>query len=285
MDFDVISPKTKKDLLKAISENQDSKFRFGAGYTDLLLELKEKPEKNLKVINISQLKEDSFNTINDMGDYFHVGTNVTAQDLIESDHLKDEYPVLIESAESVASTQIRHAATIGGNICTASPSGDMSCALISLRSTCEILNTEGEIREESLCEFIHDVRKTTLAGNEVLRNVKIPKNTSGQLFSGFVKVGTRNSMEISIVSLAYHLQLNEHGEIEKAGVSIGSVAPRIPFAQNASDFLTGKKLNVLSVGERHEFAEKVLKYASPISDIRASDWYRKEVLYNISKNI
>ena len=87
MDFDVISPKTKKELLSAISDYQHSKFRFGAGYTDLLLELKDKPIEDLKVINISQLKEDIFNNIIDMGDYFHVGTNVTAQEIIENDHL------------------------------------------------------------------------------------------------------------------------------------------------------------------------------------------------------
>jgi len=283
--MDVINPKTTEDLLTFISENQDSDFRFGAGYTDLLLELKENPQLDLKIINLAQLNDTMFNDIIDYGDYIHVGANVTAQELIETTLISSNYPTLVESAESVASVQIRNVATIGGNICTASPSGDMSCALISLQSICEILNSKGELREEYLCDFIQGVRKTSLAKNEVLRNVKIPKNITDQLHSGFVKIGTRNSMEISIVSLAYHLQINELGKIEKAGVSIGSVSPRIPFTEAACTYLQGKIYNDLTSEERKEFAEKVLGFATPISDIRASDWYRKEVLYNISREL
>lgn len=285
MDFDVISPKSKKELLNAMSEYQHTNYRFGAGYTDLMIELKDTSGVDLKIINLSLLKEGAFNTIVDKGDYYHVGTNVTAQEIIESELLNSNYKVLTEAAESVASTQIRNAATVGGNICTASPSGDMSCALISLESKCEILNTKGDLREESLSTLIRDVRKTSLAKNEVLRNIKIPKNTSSRQYSGFIKIGTRNSMEISIVSLAYHLQLNETGEIINAGVAIGSVAPCIPFASEACEFLKGKFIDKLSGEDREEFANLVLKYASPISDIRASEWYRKEVLYNISKDI
>jgi CO/xanthine dehydrogenase FAD-binding subunit len=285
MDFDVISPKSKKELLNAMSEYQHTDFRFGAGYTDLLIELKDKSSDGLKIINLSLLKEGAFNTIVDKGDYYHVGTNVTAQEIIENDLLHSNYKVLMEATESVASTQIRNAATVGGNICTASPSGDMSCALIALESKCEILNTKGELREEYLSAFIKDVRKTSLAKNEVLRNIKIPKNSGSKQHSGFIKIGTRNSMEISIVSLAYHLQLNETGEIIRAGVAIGSAAPCIPFAVEACEFLTGKFVGQLSTEDREEFAHKVLMYASPISDIRASAWYRKEVLYNISRDI
>jgi len=285
MDFNVISPKTIDDLLTVISDNQDSKFRFGAGYTDLLPELKENSPEDLKIINISQLSDGTFNDIIEKDDYIHVGANVTAQDLIESEFLKLNYPSLIESANSVASIQIRNVATVGGNICTASPSGDMSCALIALQSTCEILNTKGGVREEKLEEFIKGVRKTSLAKNEILRNVKIPKNTSNRLYSAFVKVGTRNSMEISVVSLAYHLQLDNTGKIEKAGIAIGAVAPRIPFVKSACTYLIGKVLDELTTEERNEFAKNVLNYASPITDIRASDWYRKEVLFNISREI
>jgi CO/xanthine dehydrogenase FAD-binding subunit len=285
MEFDVLSPKTTKDLLTAISENQNANFRLGAGYTDLLPELKENLPEDLIVINISQLSDRRFKDIVEEGDFIRVGANVNAQQLIDNELIRLNYPGLTASANSVASIQIRNVATIGGNICTASPSGDMSCALIALQSICEIINTEGKVREEKLCEFINGVRKTTLVKNEVLRSLKIPKNQFNKLHSGFVKVGSRNSMEISIVSLAYHLQLNKIGTIEKAGISIGAVAPNIPFVAKAADYLIGKNLAQLSEEERKGFATQVLEYASPISDIRASDWYRKEVLFNISKEI
>ncbi len=92
-------------------------------------------------------------------------------------------------------------------------------------------------------------------------------------------------MEISIVYLGYHFQLSENGIIEKAGVSCGAVAPVIPFADAACEFIQGKQINTLSDTEKEIFAKKILEYASPISDIRASAWYRKEVLFNISKEL
>ena len=92
-------------------------------------------------------------------------------------------------------------------------------------------------------------------------------------------------MEIAIVSLAYHLQMDDTGIITDAGVACGAVAPTIPFTTSACEFLIGKNIKDLSAADKEEFAKKVISFASPISDIRASDWYRKEVLFNISKTI
>ena len=79
--------------------------------------------------------------------------------------------------------------------------------------------------------------------------------------------------------------MNNDGVIIDAGVACGAVAPTIPFATSACEFLTGKNINTISENDKEEFATKVLAYSNPISDIRASDWYRKEVLFNISKTI
>jgi CO/xanthine dehydrogenase FAD-binding subunit len=92
-------------------------------------------------------------------------------------------------------------------------------------------------------------------------------------------------MECSVVSLAHHLYLDRGGKIVHAGIAIGSVAPTIMFVHSASNFLIGKRISSIRESESVEFAKKVLEYANPISDIRASAWYRKEVLYNISKNL
>lgn len=92
-------------------------------------------------------------------------------------------------------------------------------------------------------------------------------------------------MECSVVSLAYHIQTNKNDEIVKAGIAIGAVAPTIRFAKSACDFLVGKKFKTISNDEKQIFSEKIISYASPITDIRATDWYRKQVLFNISKSI
>ncbi len=285
MEFDVINVNTIEELLKVIGDNQNANFRIGAGYTDLIVELKQQITKDLTIINIARLEESSFNEIAEEEDHIIIGALVTASDIVNNELVKEFYPVLHEASSSVASTQIRNSATIGGNICNASPAADMSAALVALEATCTILNSEGNRRTEPLVKFIQGVRKISLSKNEILESVSIQKNSEANIKSGFVKVGTRNSMEISIVSLSYHIQYNDSGIIEKAGVSCGAMAPIIPFASSACDFIIGKNINKISEIDSMTFAENVLACTSPISDIRASEWYRKEVLFNLSKTI
>jgi CO/xanthine dehydrogenase FAD-binding subunit len=212
---------------------------------------------------------------------------LTAHKIVINQEIKDNYPVLHQSALNLASTQIRQVATIGGNLCTASPSGDIACALMALEASCEIMTTSGKIKLTPVTKFFKAPRRTNMNATEVLFGISVPSNDkkSKSIHSGFIKVGTRRSMECSVVSLAYHIQSDEAGIIVRAGIAIGASAPTIRFAKTACDYLIGKTIKNISQKEKEEFAAKVVAYSSPITDIRASAWYRKEVLFNISKAI
>jgi len=283
MDFNVISPRTKDELLKVIAANQGNNFRFGAGYTDLLPEFENKDTSDLVVVNLAMLQDDSFCSISNESEDLMIGALTNIAEIVNNDYIKENYPVLFEAADSVASRQIRQMATLGGNLCTASPSGDMSCALVALQATCEILDSNGNSRYIPVQNFFTGVKRNALAKNEVLRRIFIPHNKYENVTSGFIKIGKRKSMEIAVLSLAYHFQKDENGCIEIAGLAIGAVAPTIRFTDSACDFLLGK--DNLSEEERVEFAQKILAYAKPISDHRASEWYRREVLKNVSMGL
>ncbi len=286
MNFNVVSPETTDELLKVIAENRGNRFRFGAGYTDLLLELKKQPVEGLTVVNLAHLNDDRFTSIGDLDGAVRVGALVTVNEIASDEGLRRRFPVLCSAAEQLGSRQIRQVATVGGNLCTASPAGDVACALTALKARCEILSADGTERVVPIGDFFVDVRKTDLKGDEILRGVIIPAGGENRrLYSDFIKIGTRRSMEIAVVSLAYHLQVDEDDEIADAGIAIGSVAPTIRFVESACDYLTGRKVSELSSLEAEEFAALVTDYAVPISDLRASAWYRKEVLFNISKGI
>lgn len=287
MNFEIINPSTTNELLEAVGSFQEKKFRFGAGCTDLLLELRKKPEENLTVINLAQVHDEHFTGMKQSADGLRLGAMFTAHKIVVNDEISKNFPALHESALNLASTQIRQVATVGGNMCTASPSGDVACALVALGSSCELLDSSGNTRNLRITDFFTGVRQTALAKNEILYGIFIPANekSAKKIYSNFIKIGTRRSMECSVVSLAYHIQVDEDGKIIKAGVAIGASAPTIRFAESACNFLIGKKFAEISEKEKKEFAEKVLSYASPITDIRATAWYRKEVLFNISKSI
>ncbi|MCX6296001.1 MAG: FAD binding domain-containing protein [Bacteroidetes bacterium] len=285
MEFTIISPRTRSELLDVIRKEKN--FRFGAGCTDLLMELKKKPHANLTVINLSQIKDVQFSGFKKSAKGLRFGAMFTAHKILMNEEIRNNYTALHESAFNLASTQIRQVATVGGNLCTASPSGDIACALVALDATCELLSTSGKSRNVIISDFFTGVRKTALKKNEVLYGISVPSKSKDtkDVFSNFIKVGTRRSMECSVVSLAYHIQVNKFGEIIKAGIAIGASAPTVRFADSACKYLIGKKYKSISEKEKEEFAKKVLSYASPITDIRATAWYRKEVLFNISKSI
>ena len=285
MNFNVISPETTEELLQTITDNRGKNFRFGAGYTDLILELKKQQEDDQTVINLARLNDKRFTSISQTDEGIRIGAMATASKIIFDKQIQKQFPVLHKAASSLASRQIRNMATIVGNLCTASPAGDIACALMVLEAKCEILNTNGKTRIVPITGFVTDVRKTVLKKEEVLQSILIHSKNINTAFSDFIKIGTRRSMECSVVSLAYHIQVGENDKITHAGIAIGSVAPTIKFVKSGCEYLIGKKFHGLSKIEKEEFANKILEYASPISDIRASAWYRKEVLFNISKSI
>src|ERR1039458_273833 len=231
MNFNVISPKNESELFDAMRNNLDG-FRFGAGYTDLILEIKKQDPKSLLVINLAQLNDDKFNSMNHDSDFLNIGSLISVASIENDAFIKQNFPVLHQAAKSLASSQIRQVATVGGNLCTASPSGDVACALVALNATCEVINTEEISRIIPIKEFFISPRKTIMKNDEILRRIIAPlidKQTN--IHSGFIKVGTRRSMECSVVSLAYHICYNSDGIITNAGIAIGAVAPTIRFTE------------------------------------------------------
>jgi len=286
MNFNIISPKTQEELLRALRYNQDKNFRFGAGYTDLILELKKQPANDLTVINLAQLQDNRFTSITIIDGGLSIGALTTANSIVRSSLIREKYPVLGQAALQHGSRQVRQTATVGGNLCTASPAGDMACALVALQAQCEILSAEGNVRIIPIDIFFSGVRKTDLKKNEILRSIILPADyANGNIYSHFIKVGLRRSMECSIVSLAYHIIADSANKVIKCAAAIGSAAPTIKFCKEACEYLKGKTLNNISPEEAKKFAALIVEYASPISDIRASAWYRKQVLFNISQGI
>ncbi|MCC7302688.1 MAG: FAD binding domain-containing protein [Bacteroidia bacterium] len=282
MAIQVLRPSNLPELKKVLRTGAGKNFRFIAGGTDVLPQIAKDDIRDLTLIDITGINSAGFFAVKRYSGGYKAGAGVKVDDLITNKEIGLHYPVLKEAALSLASNQIRQVATIGGNLCTASPSGDVACALMALEAGCGISLPAGK-KQVSILKFFTGVRKTVLGKTGLLLSVDIPQNhnKSRQLVSGFIKVGSRRSMECSVVSLAFHLQCDAKGTILRAGIAIGAVAPTIRFARSAAMYLEGKNIHEIREMEKLEFAEKVLGYASPISDLRASDWYRKEVLRNI----
>jgi len=285
MNFNIESPSSREELQKSLRKHHTKNIKLGAGFTDLLLELKESTPEELILINLSQLKDDEFNSIGFDPNEFRIGALVTAAQISRDSFIRENFSVLNQAAHGLASAQIREVATVGGNICQASPSGDLSCALVALKANCEIMNMDGQIRLEALKEFFRGPGETSLQKDEVLKSISIPVNQSKTIESGFIKIGKRSAMECSIVSIGYHLQMETDGMITQAGIALGAVGPTVILCNEASSFLIKRNINKLGEDDRLQLAGLIQKAASPIDDPRASAWYRSEVLFNSAKSI
>ena len=199
---------------------------------------------------------------------WRIGALATWTDLIRAD-LSPAFDGLKLAAREVGSVQIQNRATLAGNLCNASPAADGVPPLLVLDASVEVASHTGR-RSRPLAEFILGNRQTSLAPGEMVTAITIPDH-AGQGASSFLKLGARKYLVISIAMVAVRLVI-EAERVAEAAVAIGAcsvVARRLGALEAA---LTGLPLSEI---ERAVTTEHMTDL-SPISDVRASEAYRRE---------
>jgi carbon-monoxide dehydrogenase medium subunit len=206
-----------------------------------------------------------------------LGPMITIADIAGSQLIMDNFPVLSKAAVKLGSPQVRNRATIGGNICTARPAGDMIGPLIAYGATVRVAGVGGE-RIEPVEAVIRGPGQTTIRSNEILTSItlnKPVKNTGGS----YIKYTIRNAMEIALVSVTTLVSF-EGDVCRSARVVLGAVAPTFVRCPAAEEYLVGKRIS-------EDVAEKagllVVDACRPISDVRASADYRRRLVQVLTK--
>ena len=201
-----------------------SKVHILAGGTDLLVNLyKESPrlpdfDYLLDISSIPELK-----IIDLINNFIEIGPLVTHSHLINEPLIKKKFPVLVEAAYAIGSTQIRNRGTIGGNIVNASPAADLLPPLIALRAEVELASRKGK-RVLPLEEFLAGPYKTTLQANELLTKIIIPL-LGDNYYTNFQKIGRRKALSIARLSLALITKIDKEGIFQDTRVTPGSATP------------------------------------------------------------
>lgn len=241
--------------------------RLIAGGTDILLEL-EKAEKELELlVDISRIQGLDRITV-DENKIVHIGPLVTHSHCVESELLRRTALPLVMASYGVGSPQIRNRGTIAGNVITASPANDTISPLMALGAVVTLRSIHGE-RSIPLGAFYTGVRKTVMQADEMLTEISFPAMKPEQR-GVYKKYALRRAQAISLVNAASILTF-EGNIIQKASITLGSVAPTIIHARSAEEFLIGKELGEESILEASRLAGKD---ATPINDIRGSAIYR-----------
>ncbi len=175
-----------------------------------------------------------------------------------------------------AARQIKHRATIGGNLCTASPIGDLAPVLLALDATC-ILRRAGGRREVPVSKLFLDYRKTAVLEGEILEAVEVPLIPDDARAASY-KVSKRRELDISSVSAAFFARVNSEGDVFEARLAYGGMAATPSRARQAEAALLGRPWTTETIELAASALEKDFK---PIDDLRASAWYRRTVAANL----
>jgi len=264
--FEHYAPDSIEELLELLKTKPNAKLI--AGGTDLLLQMKEGTAQPETVVSLKNVEELGGFTVSKSG--YRLGTGMTLRRITRSNELTQNFPGLIYAAGVVASEQIRSLATLGGNICNASPSADMVPPLIALDALVQLVSSQGQ-RDIPLAEFFKGPGESVLKSGEILHSIFLPQPSGSMIYS---KHAPRKYMDLAVVGVAVRLA-KKHGKINEARVALGAVGP-VPFrAEKTEALLAGQTLTTELMREAGEMAAGE---CVPIDDIRGSAWYRKRMV-------
>jgi len=253
-----------------------------AGGTDVMVEINERHRSlaaDVPVIAVNRVPELRSWTVDADRASLRLGAGVTYAQL-EREPLAGLVPALAEAARTVGSPQIRHAATIGGNLGTCSPAGDGLPVFAALDATIELASAGG-IRTLPVREFMVGVKRTARRPDELITAVTVPLLDGWQ---GYAKVGVRNAMVIAIAGAC--LAVDRPGRSVR--LALGSVAPTIVRAPEAEAFVAGRldwDAPRVDTDLADEFGRLAAAAANPIDDHRATAAYRRHAIAVLSRRL
>ncbi|MCE2487128.1 MAG: xanthine dehydrogenase family protein subunit M [Desulfurellaceae bacterium] len=270
-EFDFAAPDSLQQAVELLGR-ADGEAHALAGGTDLIPQIKENRRRPSLVVDIKKIPE--LNVLSYDAAGLRIGAAVSCTRIAEFDAVKQHYPALAEACALVGSYQIQNRAALGGNICNAAPSADAVPPVLSYAGRLLLAGPNGQ-RELAAETFFTGPGQTVLARGEVLVAIQLPPPpaNSGAAYLRFIP---REEMDIAVAGVGSFVQLSADGQrCQQARISLASVAPTPVRADEAEAFVAGKPLDAATIAEAGELAARA---ARPISDVRGSAAYRRELV-------
>jgi CO/xanthine dehydrogenase FAD-binding subunit len=269
--FDYVRAQSVDEVVSLLSQNGDQ-ARILSGGTDLIVAIREGRRSAKVVIDVKGLPETSQIEYSAQSG-LKFGASVPCYRLYQNKEVATAYAGLMDSAHLIGGIQIQGRASIGGNLCNASPAADSIPTLIAYSTICVIAGPNG-VRELPVEEFCIAPGRNALQNGEFLLSLKLPpvKAGSGASYLRFIP---RNEMDIAVVGAGAYVELDEgRNNFVAARVSLGAVAPKPLFIKEAGDSLVGKPVNAANIEAAAKIAQAA---ATPITDMRGTAEYRKHL--------
>ena len=269
--FEYFEPRNVAEAVSLLEGFGDA-GRALAGGTDLIVNMRQKTEEPKYVVNLKTIPGLN-HVVYQEGEGLRIGALATIASIMLNSSVKVKYPALWASAEAFGTPIIRNRATVGGNLCNASPAADMAPPLMVYNAILKIESTSG-VRTVPIDQFFTGVNQTVLGRGDVLVEVEVPY-LPGNARSLYIKHGRRKSHDTSIVSVAACLWMESGtGAVSDARIALGAVAPVPLRAVAAEDAVRGQVLTVSLIEQASSLAAEATQ---PITDVRSTAEYRKEI--------
>lgn len=257
-------------VAEAVSALKLGGARLMAGGTDLLVQMRGGRAKPKAIIDIKNLPGLIGITQEQGG--FLIGAATSGAALGEHAELRKAWPGVVEAANLIGSTQVQGRASLGGNLCNASPAADSVPALIAAGAICIVEGANGR-REVAVEKIQTGPGKTSLAADEILVAFRLPARPA-KSGDAYLRLIPRTEMDIAVVGAGVSLTFDAAGVVSAARVSVGAVAPTALLVEAAGAALAGSKLEEAALAKLDAAVAAACK---PISDKRGTAEYRTKV--------
>lgn len=269
--FDYAAPQGVDEVIQLLTgKNGDA--RILAGGTDLLVQLREGRRKARLVIdvkNIPELTQITFDPKNGL----RIGAAASCSQFCSDPNVSKHYSGLVDAVKLIGGVQIQNRASVGGNLCNASPAADAIPALIVHEAVCHIAGPDGT-RTLPAEDFCVAPGKNAMQAGEFLTSITIP-TPKGKFGAGYLRFIPRNEMDIAVVGAGTSVVLDKDGnKFVSARIALGAVAPTPLLASEAGDFLAEKDITRENIKEAARMAQAI---ARPITDLRGTAEHRKHL--------
>ena len=258
------------DAAVALLAGASGEARVLAGGTDLLVQLRAEMIEPDLVVDIKKIAETRSIAAEDGG--YRIGAAVAGAELSEHAEVPKMWPGVVEAFDLIGSTQIQGRATMGGNLCNASPAADSVPALIAAGAVASVAGPNGR-RDVPVEDVAIAPGKTSLEKGEFIESFFLPTPAphTGEAYLRFIP---RTEMDIAVVGAGVSLTLDDSGTCTAARLSLGAVAPRPLLVQEGADALIGSPVDDAALAK---LAEAASAACNPIDDKRGTIEYRVKV--------
>ena len=270
--FEYLEARTLRQAISLLERHGDEAW-IVAGSTDFLVRWRQgvwQPKYVVNIGNITSLGRISYSPR--LG--LRLGALARVGDLVDHPQVRGNYPALSAAAASFAGVQVRNLATVGGNVCNASPAGDTLPALLAFDAQCKVSGPDGE-RSIPLNEFFTGPGRTVLKAGEILTELRLPPPlpNTGSLY---IKHSPRGAMDIATLGVASVMTLEGSSLVcRNVRIGLGAVAPTPIRGSSAESLLWGREVTSELIASAAQAAKGDAK---AIDDVRGSAEHRQEMV-------